>query len=46
VRSRGGFRLDDLANDLAAQGRNGAVTMSVWYELYGGVEAAAELIFT
>ncbi len=46
VRSREGFELDDLANDLANQGPTGAVTMTVWYELYGGVEGSAEIIFT
>jgi hypothetical protein len=46
VRTARGFELDELANDLASQGRNGAVTLAVWYELYGGVEASAEIIFT
>ena len=45
VRARNGFRLDELANDLAAQGKSGAVTVTVWFELYGGDEASTDVIF-
>ena len=30
--SRSGFPLDDIANDIAAQGKNGAVTVAIWRE--------------
>jgi hypothetical protein len=44
--SRSGLPLDDIAGDIAAQGKNGAVTVAIWRELYGGVERSTDLIFT
>jgi hypothetical protein len=46
VKSRRGFALDELASDLIAQGESGAVSIQIWYELYGGKIGQTEVIFT
>lgn len=46
VRTKRGFELDELAGDLSAQGQSGAITLEIWFELYGGVIRKTDVIFT
>ena len=44
----GGFELDDLAAELARQsvsGPSASITMTVWYEHYGGDVQSVSVIF-